>query len=129
MSEIHFIVEEAPEGGYVARAVGADIVTEADDLPSLHAQVRDAVHCHFNERRKVARPDPPAYHPRRSTGGMRVPRDLSGADLVKRLGRFGYSVTPDGQSYAADQHHAWRASHHYPQSRPVADWDAGGDSG
>lgn len=24
---------------------------------------------------------------------MRMPRDLSGADLVKRLGRFGYSVT------------------------------------
>ena len=51
MSEIHFIVEEAPEGGYVARAVGADIVTEADDLPSLHAQVRDAVRCHFEEAR------------------------------------------------------------------------------
>ncbi|MCD6705335.1 MAG: hypothetical protein LT080_02625 [Thiobacillus sp.] len=49
MSEIHFIVEEAPEGGYVARAVGVDILTEADDLPSLHAQVRDAVHCHFDE--------------------------------------------------------------------------------
>ncbi len=49
MSEIHFIVEEAPEGGYIARAVGADIVTEADDLPSLHTQVRDALHCHFDE--------------------------------------------------------------------------------
>lgn len=24
---------------------------------------------------------------------MRLPRDLSGADLVKRLGRFGYSIT------------------------------------
>ena len=48
MSEIHFIVEEAPEGGYLARAVGADIVTEADDMPSLHAQVRDAVRCHFD---------------------------------------------------------------------------------
>jgi hypothetical protein len=48
MSEIHFIVEEAPEGGYLARAVGADIVTEADDLPSLHTQVRDAVRCHFD---------------------------------------------------------------------------------
>ncbi len=24
---------------------------------------------------------------------MRMPRDLSGADLVKRLGRFGYSVS------------------------------------
>lgn len=49
MTEIHFIVEEAPEGGFVARAVGVDIVTEADDLPGLHAQVRDAVRCHFDE--------------------------------------------------------------------------------
>lgn len=47
MSEIHFIVEEAPEGGFVARAVGTDIFTEADDLPQLHQQVRDAVRCHF----------------------------------------------------------------------------------
>lgn len=47
MTEIHFIVEQAPEGGYLARAVGADIFTEADDLEALHAQVRDAVHCHF----------------------------------------------------------------------------------
>ncbi|MBU2809511.1 MAG: hypothetical protein WCY91_00205 [Acidithiobacillus sp.] len=49
MSEIHFIVEEAPEGGFIARAVGADIFTEADDLPALHALVRDAVHCHFED--------------------------------------------------------------------------------
>ena len=49
MSEIHFIVEEVPGGGYVARAVGVDILTEADDLPGLHAQVRDAVRCHFEE--------------------------------------------------------------------------------
>lgn len=49
MAEIHFVVEEAPEGGYIARAVGADIITQADDVPSLHAQVRDAVHCHFDE--------------------------------------------------------------------------------
>ncbi len=49
MTEIHFIVEEAPEGGLVARAMGADIFTEADDLQALHAQVRDAVHCHFDE--------------------------------------------------------------------------------
>jgi hypothetical protein len=49
MTEIHFVVEEAPEGGYIARAVGTDIVTEADDIPALHTQVRDAVHCHFDE--------------------------------------------------------------------------------
>ena len=47
MTELHFIVEEAQEGGYLARAVGVDIFTEADDLQQLHEQVRDAVRCHF----------------------------------------------------------------------------------
>lgn len=51
MTEIHFIVEEAPESGLIARAIGADIFTEADDLQTLHVQVRDAVHCHFDEGR------------------------------------------------------------------------------
>ena len=54
MSEIHFIVEEAAEGGYIARAVGEDIFTEADDLPGLHDQVRDAVRCHFDDDRRPA---------------------------------------------------------------------------
>ena len=48
MTEIHFLVEAAPQGGFIARAMGADILTEADDLPALRAQVRDAVHCHFD---------------------------------------------------------------------------------
>jgi len=47
MNEIIFIVEEAPEGGYVAKAVGTSIVTEADDMVHLHQQLRDAVQCHF----------------------------------------------------------------------------------
>jgi len=42
MSEIIFVVEEAPEGGYTARALGESIFTEADDLPQLHARTRDA---------------------------------------------------------------------------------------
>ena len=52
MNEIHFIVEKAPEGGFTARAVGADIITEADDLSGLHAQVEDAMHCHFDAAAK-----------------------------------------------------------------------------
>ncbi len=52
MTEIHFIVEDAPEGGYLARAVGTDIFTEADDFDGLHAQVRDAVQCHFDPAEK-----------------------------------------------------------------------------
>ena len=49
MNELIFIVEEAPEGGYTARALGPSIFTEADTLPHLHSQVRDAVRCHFEE--------------------------------------------------------------------------------
>ena len=49
MTEICFSVKEAPEGGFIAQAVGSTIFTEADDLPSLRAKVRDAVRCHFDE--------------------------------------------------------------------------------
>ncbi len=49
MSELIFIVEEAPEGGYTARALDQAIFTEADDLEDLHVRIRDAVRCHFDE--------------------------------------------------------------------------------
>lgn len=62
MREIIFAVEEAPEGGYVARGLGATIFTEADDLETLREAVRDAVRCHFDEaeRPKVIRLGEPA---------------------------------------------------------------------
>ncbi len=49
MADIHFVVQESPEGGFVARAAGQDIFTEADTLSALHVNVRDAVRCHFDE--------------------------------------------------------------------------------
>jgi hypothetical protein len=49
MSEIVFLVEDAPEGGVVARALGHSIYTDAETYEELRAQVRDAVHCHFDE--------------------------------------------------------------------------------
>ena len=49
MDELIFLVEEAPEGGVTARALGVSIFTEADDLTSLREQIRDAVRCHFDE--------------------------------------------------------------------------------
>lgn len=48
MNEILFLVEQAAEGGYTARALGHSIFTEADALPELRQMVRDAVHCHFD---------------------------------------------------------------------------------
>jgi len=48
MAEIIFIVEEAPEGGYSARAVGESIFTQAESVAELHDSVRDAVQRHFD---------------------------------------------------------------------------------
>jgi hypothetical protein len=49
MDELIFVVEEAPEGGYTARALGTSIFTEAGTIEELHAAVRDATRCHFDE--------------------------------------------------------------------------------
>jgi predicted RNase H-like HicB family nuclease len=52
MSEIIFLVEEAPEGGYTARALGESIFTEAQTLDELRANVREAVECHFEDQQR-----------------------------------------------------------------------------
>jgi predicted RNase H-like HicB family nuclease len=49
MTELLFLVEESPEGGYTARAVGQSIFTEAETLAALRANVREAVACHFED--------------------------------------------------------------------------------
>jgi hypothetical protein len=49
MKELIFIIEESPEGGFTARALGESIFTEAETLAELRQQVRDAVRCHFDE--------------------------------------------------------------------------------
>jgi predicted RNase H-like HicB family nuclease len=49
MKELIFLIEEAPEGGFTARALGHSIFTEADTLEDLRRNVRDAVQCHFDD--------------------------------------------------------------------------------
>jgi predicted RNase H-like HicB family nuclease len=48
MNEVFFLVEEALEGGYNARALGESIFTEGDTLDELKKNIRDAVQCHFD---------------------------------------------------------------------------------
>ena len=43
MSEIVFLVEEDPDGGLTARALGESIFTEAENMDALKEAVRDAV--------------------------------------------------------------------------------------
>ena len=52
MNEIIFLVEDAVEGGYTAKALGEAIFTEADDVETLRTNVRDAVECHFEAAEK-----------------------------------------------------------------------------
>jgi len=47
--EIIFLIEESPEGGYQAKALGYSIFTEADTLGELKKMTQDAVRCHFKE--------------------------------------------------------------------------------
>jgi len=47
MGEIIFLIEESPEGGYTARALGESIFTEADTVEELRSNIREALECHF----------------------------------------------------------------------------------
>lgn len=47
--EIIFLVEEAPEGGYIARSLGHSIFTEGNNIEEIKEHSKDAVRCHFDE--------------------------------------------------------------------------------
>jgi hypothetical protein len=48
-SELIFLVEEADEGGYTAKALGENIFTQANDMKTLKETIKDAILCHFEE--------------------------------------------------------------------------------
>ena len=47
IKEIIFLVEEDPEDGYIAKAIGESIFTQADSMQELREMIKDAVHCHY----------------------------------------------------------------------------------
>ena len=47
MPEIIIVVEEAPEGGYNAYALGNSTFTEAESWDELKSAVQEVVSCHF----------------------------------------------------------------------------------
>ena len=42
-TELIFIIEEAAEGGYIAKALGESIFTEGETLAELRQNIREAV--------------------------------------------------------------------------------------
>jgi len=55
--EIVFLVDESPEGGFQAKALGYGIFTEAENYRELKKMVKEAVQCHFelSDRPRVIR--------------------------------------------------------------------------
>jgi len=51
MDELFFLVEESPDGGYSARALGFSIFTQGETLAELRSNIKDAIDCHFDEKK------------------------------------------------------------------------------
>jgi len=54
MSELVFEVTQEPDGGYIAEALGENIVTEADTWEALRSNVIEAVEAYYFEEPKPA---------------------------------------------------------------------------
>jgi predicted RNase H-like HicB family nuclease len=52
MNEIIFLIEEASEGGYTAKALEECIFTEGETFEETKKNIKDAVDCHFDEDKK-----------------------------------------------------------------------------
>jgi len=52
-SEIIFIVEQDPEGGLTARALGESIFTEADTFEELKSEIKNALRSHYETEAEI----------------------------------------------------------------------------
>lgn len=49
MNEIIFLIEDEPEGGYNAQALGHSIFTQGETVEEIKKNILDAMHCHFDD--------------------------------------------------------------------------------
>ena len=53
VKEIIFLVEEDPEDGYNAKALGHSIFTEGETFEVLKNNIKDAIECHFDKTEDI----------------------------------------------------------------------------
>ena len=51
--ELIFLVEEDPEGGYAAKALGHSIFTQAESFDELKNNIKNALECHFDTKEDI----------------------------------------------------------------------------
>ncbi len=49
MKEIIFVLEDDPDGGYSARALGFSIFVQGETIEELKTNIKDALKCHFEK--------------------------------------------------------------------------------
>ena len=52
-TELIFLVEEDPEGGFTAKAVGESIFTQGENIEEIKANIKDAIACHYDRKEDV----------------------------------------------------------------------------
>ena len=52
-NELIFLIEEDPEGGYNAKALGQSIFVQGDTLETLKSNIKDALECHFDTKEDI----------------------------------------------------------------------------
>ena len=55
VNEIIFLIEDDPEGGYNAQALGYSIFTQGETVDELKENIMDALRCHFDEIQDIPR--------------------------------------------------------------------------
>ncbi len=55
IAEIIFLIEEDPEGGYNAQALGHSIFTEGENVEELKENIKGALKCHFDDIKNIPR--------------------------------------------------------------------------
>ena len=55
MTEIIFVIEDDPSGGYIDKAIGESIYTQGETIEELREMIRDAVRCHYDDSNRPQR--------------------------------------------------------------------------
>ncbi len=52
-AELIFLIEEDPQGGLTAKAIGESIFTQGETLTEIKANIKDALSCHYERKEDI----------------------------------------------------------------------------
>jgi hypothetical protein len=52
-NELIFLIEEGPEAGFNARALGQSIFVQGDTLELIKINIKDALECHYDHKEEI----------------------------------------------------------------------------